>query len=154
MKAYLACYNGLQLAMWVNILALLLYYNQKAAYLVPLIRTLCTSSHFLMSLEPVHSFLKIANTSPIPSLIQVSARNVFIWGYLELKADTEYAYALLLAWSLAEIIRYTYYFSGTIGTIPYLFTWLRYSSFIVLYVTGVFVEILVCYEAVNSFITY
>ena len=44
---------------------------------------------------------------------------------------------LLTAWTLAEIIRYSFYFMGLIGkNIPVL-TWLRYTMFIVLYPLGI-----------------
>lgn len=61
--------------------------------------------------------------------------------HLKLSVET-----LLMAWSLSEIIRYSFYAlkerSQRDGVpVPYLSTWMRYSAFIVLYPLGVASEL-------------
>ena len=56
---------------------------------------------------------------------------------------------MILAWSMSEMIRYSYYllrelFGGSADATPYLSTWLRYSGFIVLYPIGVASELSCC----------
>ena len=56
---------------------------------------------------------------------------------------------MILAWSMSEMIRYSYYLlrelsGGSADSTPYLSTWLRYSGFIVLYPIGVASELSCC----------
>ena len=48
---------------------------------------------------------------------------------------------LLLAWTITEIIRYSFYALNLVGQNPYLVAWLRYTLFIVLYPLGVVGEL-------------
>jgi hypothetical protein len=50
-------------------------------------------------------------------------------------------YTLLLAWSVTETIRYPYYALKESAEAPELLTWLRYTTFIVLYPLGVMSEL-------------
>ena len=49
---------------------------------------------------------------------------------------------LLLAWSITEVIRYSFYALSLFNSVPYFIIWLRYTTFIVLYPTGVTGELL------------
>ncbi|KIH58603.1 tyrosine phosphatase-like protein, PTPLA [Ancylostoma duodenale] len=49
---------------------------------------------------------------------------------------------LLVAWSVTEVIRYSYYALGLFGAVPFFLTWMRYTFFIVLYPLGVTGELL------------
>lgn len=53
----------------------------------------------------------------------------------------------LLAWSITEIIRYSYYTLNIINSVPYILIWLRYTTFIILYPIGVTGELLCFYWA-------
>ena len=54
---------------------------------------------------------------------------------------------MLLAWSITEVIRYAYFTVNVIGfNIPEL-TWLRYSTFFVLYPPGILSEAFLAYSA-------
>ena len=48
---------------------------------------------------------------------------------------------MISSWSLADAIRYFYYFLKTVGWCPYPVEWLRYNAFLVLYPIGMFSEI-------------
>jgi hypothetical protein len=52
---------------------------------------------------------------------------------------------MLLAWFIAEIIRYAYYVSGMFNVQGKLITWLRYSAFIICYPVGVVSEFFIMY---------
>lgn len=50
-------------------------------------------------------------------------------------------YPLIGSWSIAEIIRYSYYFSKSINYTPFLLKWLRYNAFLILYPIGMLSEL-------------
>jgi very-long-chain (3R)-3-hydroxyacyl-CoA dehydratase len=50
-------------------------------------------------------------------------------------------FSLLLAWGITEVIRYPFYTMKELAEVPYLLSWLRYSTFIVLYPIGVASEL-------------
>ena len=55
---------------------------------------------------------------------------------------------LLLAWGPTEVIRYAYYASReAAGDAPWALTWLRYSTFLVLYPLGVASEVALLWMA-------
>ena len=57
----------------------------------------------------------------------------------------------MAAWSLADLIRFIYYFFKELNRDIYVFKWLRYSAFIVLYPVGIFHEFYSLYESKESF---
>ena len=57
---------------------------------------------------------------------------------------------MVLAWSVTEIIRYSYYMVGLIGMKFGVLTWLRYSVFIILYPLGAGSELLCIYKAYHD----
>ena len=59
-------------------------------------------------------------------------------GSLQLSLDL---YSLLLAWGITEAIRYPFYALKELADAPYALTWLRYTTFIVLYPLGVSSEL-------------
>uniref|UniRef100_A0AAF5PKA3 Very-long-chain (3R)-3-hydroxyacyl-CoA dehydratase n=1 Tax=Wuchereria bancrofti TaxID=6293 RepID=A0AAF5PKA3_WUCBA len=59
----------------------------------------------------------------------------------------------LIAWSVTEIIRYSYYGLALINAVSYIHTWLRYSLFIMLYPLGVCGELLVILAALPEVAT-
>ena len=60
------------------------------------------------------------------------------------------AYAtMLLAWSVTEVIRYSYFVFSLSGLgVPKLWTWLRYNTFLVLYPLGIASECWLVYSAI------
>jgi len=53
---------------------------------------------------------------------------------------------MITAWSLSEIIRYSFYACKELGGVPYVVEWVRYSGFIVLYPIGVASELTMIYR--------
>jgi very-long-chain (3R)-3-hydroxyacyl-CoA dehydratase len=62
---------------------------------------------------------------------------------------TSPAYAtMLLAWSVTEVIRYSYFVFNLSGVgVPAVWTWLRYNTFLVLYPLGVASECWLVWKA-------
>ncbi|KAJ7407874.1 3-hydroxyacyl-CoA dehydratase 2 [Willisornis vidua] len=66
----------------------------------------------------------------------------------ELKVQTEDSVLLfVVAWTITEIIRYSFYTFSLLNHLPYLIKWARYTLFIVLYPMGVSGELLTIYAA-------
>lgn len=77
--------------------------------------------------------------------MQVASRLVLMWGvtypFPEVTVSPWYS-SMLIAWSLTEVIRYTYFAIKEGGIpIPYWLHWLRYSAFAVLYPVGISSEL-------------
>ena len=59
-------------------------------------------------------------------------------------------YTLLIAWSVTEVVRYSFYAFKEVGVAPYVITWLRYTTFIALYPLGVSSELAMVWLALPA----
>ncbi|XP_076684841.1 3-hydroxyacyl-CoA dehydratase 1 isoform X2 [Andrena cerasifolii] len=105
-------------------------------------------------LEVMHAAIGLVKSNPALTTFQVLSRVIVVTGVLLATPDNYAASSLglplaLAAWSITEIIRYSYYFMNLIDYTPYLLTWLRYTLFIGLYPIGVTGELMCIYAAVN-----
>lgn len=71
------------------------------------------------------------------SLIQYTGRMITLYFYMEPTSCFCSMRNVIIPWSFAEIIRFSYYLNKTNG----LFTFLRYNAFLVLYPFGIIGEI-------------
>ncbi|MFS7954688.1 putative very-long-chain (3R)-3-hydroxyacyl-CoA dehydratase [Helianthus anomalus] len=90
--------------------------------------------------------------SPVSTTVpQISSRLYMVWGILYSFPEVQthpLISSLVISWCIAEIVRYAFY--GTkeaFGSAPYLLLWLSYSTFFVLYPTGIASEIGMIYNA-------
>lgn len=82
--------------------------------------------------------------------MQVASRFMLVWGicYLFPEVQTHWAFvSMVLSWSLAECVRYAYYGTNLIGSVPAGLTWARYNAFLILYPIGVASELILIYQA-------
>jgi len=103
-------------------------------------------------LEIFHSMFGLVASPMMTTLMQVSSRLFVVWFVLDLETfikftDTEHIVVttLSISWSVTEVIRYSFYALKNYEMVPYFLLWLRYSTFIVLYITGVASELTLCY---------
>ncbi|KAG1771750.1 PTPLA-domain-containing protein [Suillus occidentalis] len=101
----------------------------------------------LAALEILHVLLGFVR-SPLPTtIIQVSSRLILVWGIVERFPHTHSSpvyTTMILAWALTEVPRYAYYALSLAGCgVPAWLTWMRYSTFYVLYPIGAGSEALV-----------
>jgi very-long-chain (3R)-3-hydroxyacyl-CoA dehydratase len=63
------------------------------------------------------------------TFLQVASRVVLIWGIVEnFPVSDEWAYTtMLFAWSLTEVVRYSYFVLALTGQVPPAVIWLRYE---------------------------
>lgn len=80
----------------------------------------------------------------LTTLMQVSSRFLLVWGvvhlYPHLAIESPTYSSMLIAWSVTEVIRYSYFALSLSGYTPRLLTWLRYNTFFILYPIGILSE--------------
>lgn len=75
--------------------------------------------------------------------MQVSSRFLLVWCIVDVfpyLAQSPFYSSMLVAWSVTEIIRYSFFALTLSGFQPKALTWLRYNTFFVLYPIGIFSE--------------
>ena len=91
--------------------------------------------------------------SPVSTTVmQVSSRLLLVWAvvdrYPQDTAPSVFYSTMLLAWSVTEVIRYSYFvFNLQSGGVPGFLTWLRYNTFYVLYPVGIASECALIWKA-------
>lgn len=87
------------------------------------------------------------------TLMQVASRFLLVWLIaLPFPSTTSHSPAyttMLLAWSVTEVIRYSYFVFNLSGIgIPKVLAWLRYNTFLILYPLGISSECWLVYNAI------
>ncbi|CAE6493934.1 unnamed protein product [Rhizoctonia solani] len=90
-------------------------------------------------LEVLHVLLGFVRSPLVTTAMQVASRVYLVWGVTESFSATRsnpfYA-TMVLAWSITEVIRYSFYACNLAGSEPRFLLWLRYTTFYVLYPLG------------------
>lgn len=102
----------------------------------------------LALLELLHALLGLSKSSVFVTTLQVASRLHMVWILWPRFPPSHASPAFLgcvFAWSIAEVVRSAYYAAGLVANeavvIPRSVSWLRYSSFLVLYPMGVISEL-------------
>lgn len=108
----------------------------------------------LAAFEILHVLLGFVR-SPLPTtVVQVSSRLILVWGIVERFPHTHSSpvyTTMILAWALTEVPRYAYYALSLAGCgVPAWLTWIRYSTFYVLYPIGAGSEALVMLSTISE----
>ncbi|ORY59057.1 protein-tyrosine phosphatase-like protein, partial [Pseudomassariella vexata] len=85
----------------------------------------------------------VVRTAVFTTAIQVASRFVLVWAVqhpFPSTCQSPIYSSMLFAWSLTEVIRYSYLALKLSGWEPYAFFWVRYSSYRVLYPVGILSE--------------
>ena len=91
--------------------------------------------------------------SPLPTtMMQVSSRLLLIWAVVDrfpaVTSPSAFYSSMLLAWSVTEVIRYSYFvWNLQGGGVPSSLVWLRYNTFYVLYPVGILSECVEIWKA-------
>ena len=158
---YLILYNFLQLCGWSFFFfkGINLIINSKSfqeIYLdTHLILEYCQYGAFM---EIIHSIIGLVRSSIFATSIQIIGRIIIVVILQFFESAISKGYLLIFfAWSIVEIVRYTYYIINLLQkefvkfNIPYLLIWCRYSFFIVLYPIGVSGEMITVWNAKKDF---
>ncbi|XP_032123648.1 very-long-chain (3R)-3-hydroxyacyl-CoA dehydratase 2 isoform X3 [Sapajus apella] len=98
----------------------------------------------------LHCAIGIVPSSVVLTSFQVMSRVFLIWAVTHSVKEVQTEDSVLLfviAWTITEIIRYSFYTFSLLNHLPYLIKWARYTLFIVLYPMGVSGELLTIYAA-------
>ncbi|KAJ8407131.1 hypothetical protein AAFF_G00288070 [Aldrovandia affinis] len=101
-------------------------------------------------LEILHCAVGIVPSSVVLTGFQVMSRVFLTWAVTHSVREVQNEDSVLLfviAWTVTEIIRYSFYTFSLLNHLPYLIKWARYTLFIVLYPMGVTGELLTIYAA-------
>ncbi|XVF20123.1 hypothetical protein REPUB_Repub11eG0171200 [Reevesia pubescens] len=141
-KLYLFAYNSLQAFGWtISLFRILISFiatdsvNGAYASAGDLICLLQTCAF----LEVVHGAMGIVPSGVLFPLMQWSGRTHFLLAIVRRIDEVQEFPAVFItffAWSLTEVIRYSQYALNVFGSCPSWLTYLRYTSFIVLYPMG------------------
>lgn len=86
----------------------------------------------------------------VTTVMQVSSRLLLVWPIVNtwpfLALSPFYA-SMLVAWSVTEVIRYSYFALSLAQMLPRALTWVRYTTFYVLYPLGITSECMLVYGA-------
>ncbi|KAJ7680260.1 PTPLA-domain-containing protein [Mycena polygramma] len=99
-------------------------------------------------LEVAHTLLGWVRSPLQTTAMQVASRLWIVWGIVQQfdVARTSPLYtSAVLAWSITEIVRYSFYASNLLGHEPPLLLYLRYTMFYVLYPVGASSEAFLSY---------
>ncbi|KAF8894902.1 protein-tyrosine phosphatase-like protein [Gymnopilus junonius] len=80
--------------------------------------------------------------------MQVSSRLFLVWGIVEqfpeVRSNPLFS-SMVFAWSMTEVIRYSFYAFNLLGKNPYVLLYLRYTTFYILYPVGASSEAFLIY---------
>ncbi|GAB4848793.1 Very-long-chain (3R)-3-hydroxyacyl-CoA dehydratase PASTICCINO 2A [Ancistrocladus abbreviatus] len=152
-RLYLSIYNWAAFVGWVQVLYLAVKTLKESSHehvynAVEKPLLLAQSAAFL---EIIHSLIGFVRSPISTTLPQVASRFFLVWGILYSFPEIQthiLVSSLVLSWSITEVIRYGFF--GTkeaLGFAPSWLTWLRYSTFLVLYPTGISSEVGLVYFA-------
>lgn len=164
-KSYLIAFNAVSAVGWAAVLFLTLstladrstplpsdsfQTNDFSRKLVSLVYPYVPPSHSaswsvlapvqsLAALEVLHSLFGLVHSAFPTTLMQVFSRLFLVWAIVARFPSTHltpFYTTMVLAWSIAEVPRYTYYVLSLMTRAPPGLTWLRYTAFYVLYPLG------------------
>ncbi|KAI9479563.1 tyrosine phosphatase-like protein [Zychaea mexicana] len=101
-------------------------------------------------IEIINSAFGFVRAPVMTTAMQVASRLFLVWGvnYIFPEVQSHWAFStMMIAWSVTECIRYSYYTLNLIGQVPKFLTWARYNFFLVLYPLGVGSELMMVYQA-------
>eukprot|EP00915_Cephaloidophora_sp_WS-2016_P002723 GHVH01003682.1.p1 GENE.GHVH01003682.1~~GHVH01003682.1.p1 ORF type:complete len:237 (+),score=7.86 GHVH01003682.1:122-832(+) len=153
-RFYLFAYNTAQWLLWALLLASLMknaFVQRSDMFLPESIQKFWLSNSSLLQvaqsaaiIELINAFCGLVRTDMSTATIQVVSRLHIVWGIFRWSSAAQQSvglYGCILAWSLAELVRYAYYATQSIHwRLPWL-TKLRYSVFMVLYPAGITSEV-------------
>uniref|UniRef100_A0A183C0U8 Very-long-chain (3R)-3-hydroxyacyl-CoA dehydratase n=1 Tax=Globodera pallida TaxID=36090 RepID=A0A183C0U8_GLOPA len=104
-------------------------------------------------LEIVHSLVGLVRSPVFTTVVQVFSRVTVLWLILDTIETSRVSVGvpmLLLAWSITEVVRYSFYALNLLNSVPYALTWMRYTFFIALYPMGAGGEVLTMIAALDE----
>ncbi|EPS74144.1 hypothetical protein M569_00608 [Genlisea aurea] len=152
-RIYLSVYNWTLFFGWLLVLyrsiALLIDSGYESVYAG--VETPLMIFQSAAVLEILHSLTGIVRSPASATVPQILSRLYLTWGILfsfpEIRSS-RFVATMVISWSLAEIIRYSYFGAKeAFGSAPPWLHWLRYTAFMILYLTGISSEVALVVKA-------
>ncbi|KAF3908499.1 hypothetical protein ABW21_db0205054 [Orbilia brochopaga] len=153
---YLVAYNTLSAALWAVVLARTAVTAARDGFdgVYEVVGDYVKWTQTLAVMEIVHALAGIVRTPLTTTLVQVASRLNLVWpvlGFAATPMRSSPAYtSMLLAWSVTEVIRYSYYAANLQGEPPAWLSAMRYNTFFVLYPVGILSEAWEIYGALGD----
>lgn len=103
-------------------------------------------------LEVLHCAVGLVPSSVVLTAFQVASRLFLTWAIahsVPQVQDNPGVTAFVLAWSITEVIRYSFYAFSLLDRLPYIVQWCRYTFFFILYPIGVTGELVSIYSSLR-----
>lgn len=157
-RAYLLAYNIAQIAAWCLVfMKAAVHVSEKKTFdgLYNEVSYWLKIAQTAAILEIVHCMVGLVRSSVFTTLPQVASRLFILWivtdSLIMKDAANKHTVGfpmLLFAWTVTEIVRYSYYANALVDAIMAPLQWCRYTLFIVLYPMGVTGELISYYRAI------
>ncbi|KAH8156325.1 hypothetical protein CIB48_g11919 [Xylaria polymorpha] len=153
-NGYLILYNAVSAILWLAVLGRIAGINavRGPQFAYPAVGEFCKWTQTLAGIEVLHSLFSIVRAPLFTTFMQVFSRYAIVWGitdlFPQLGANPAYS-SMLVAWSVTEVIRYSYFALTLSGWQPSTLHWLRYHAFFVLYPLGISSEAWLIWLAVE-----
>ncbi|KAI9032330.1 tyrosine phosphatase-like protein [Hyaloraphidium curvatum] len=103
-------------------------------------------------LEIVHSAVGFVRSPVGTTATQVFSRIMLVWGVMHLFPYPDVVNILpyttmTVAWSITEVVRYSFYAAGLLGGVPAFLNWMRYTFFYFLYPLGAGSEMVLLFKS-------
>ncbi|MQM05289.1 hypothetical protein Taro_038102 [Colocasia esculenta] len=153
-RIYLSVYNWAVFFGWFRVLYLALNTLRESNYgkVYGAVERPLQLAQTAAVLEILHGLVGLVRSPVSATLPQIGSRLYVTWGILwsfpEVRGHFLVA-SLVISWSITEIIRYSFFgVKEALGFAPSWLLWLRYSTFLVLYPTGISSEVGIIYTAI------
>ncbi|KAF2666559.1 PTPLA-domain-containing protein [Microthyrium microscopicum] len=152
---YLISYNLISAGLWIALLHRVISESLLKGHPHQLYDITGTYARWVQTvalLEVGHSLFGIVRAPLFTTGLQVLSRVVLIWGIVEnFPVEREVAYStMLFAWSVTEVVRYSYFVLSLTGSVPDGLVWLRYNLFFVLYPLGIGSEVWLVFKSIPA----
>ena len=95
-KLYLLTYNFISLTLWLNIFFNMFFADNFYVEVDSIIKFVQT----LACLEIIHSILGLSSSVKVPSILQITARLIFVWIILESFPETRTGWPFIQWWGV------------------------------------------------------
>jgi len=146
-RIYLAVYNWIVFAGWAQVLyyAILALWSSGHEAVYSAVERPLQFAQTAAIMEILHGLVGLVRSPVSATLPQIGSRLFLTWGILWSFPETRFhilVTTLVISWSITEIIRYSFFgMKEALGFTPSWLLWLRYSTFMVLYPTGISSEV-------------
>ncbi|MCO5572615.1 hypothetical protein L7F22_026373 [Adiantum nelumboides] len=146
-RFYFAVYNWVVFFGWLQVLCRTLQTLRTAGYesVYDAVEKPLQFAQTAAVLEILHGLLGLVRSPVSATLPQIGSRLYVTWAVLWSFPETRTSpivTSLVLSWSITELIRYSFFgMREAFGVSPAWLQWLRYSTFYILYPTGISSEL-------------